>query len=236
MCPFADVYGIEAPFRSILRACRDELFVQLKLVAWYLRLLWCDHRLNPSLAKLLRECRVGNRSEHVKAPPCAPPIDTATALFDWRLVAEELPFALGRLSAVSVHAPETEELLSQCIYYGDNPVRRAGAIAIYAVEENRLLGASQHGLLIGLIGLCPKGDSLEIRHLAVLANRRQGIGRMLIDQVQALARRATLVAETDRDTIGCCKKCGFKWRSLGKEYADTERFERILESAPDGRV
>jgi ribosomal protein S18 acetylase RimI-like enzyme len=151
-------------------------------------------------------------------------------------VADELAFVIGRLSLVDAHSAEAEDLLSQCIYRGDDPSRRAAALAIYDNQDNWLLGARRSGLLVGLVGLCPKADYLEIRHIAVRADlRRKAIGRRIIEKTRQSYPKETLFAETDKDAVGFYRQCGFSCKSIGEKYPGTERFECTLAPAPIAR-
>jgi len=132
----------------------------------------------------------------------------------------------GKISSAEAHTPEVGEVLSLCIYNGNDPARRAAALAIYDDPNNWLLGVKLDGRLVALAGLRPMGSDIEIRHLAVLPGQRSlGIGRRLVEVLRAQSPGRKLRAETDKDAVGFYEKCGFTCRSLGEKYPGTERFE-----------
>jgi ribosomal protein S18 acetylase RimI-like enzyme len=133
---------------------------------------------------------------------------------------------ISDVAIADLHTATTEEVLSQCIYRGGDPERRAAAMAFYDIAGNRLIGAWLGGELVGVVGLCPQGSAVEIRHLAVDARHRQcGIGRQLLIYCQSIYPGKTLIAETDREAKEFYRKCGFTCRSMGEKYPGTERFE-----------
>jgi len=129
------------------------------------------------------------------------------------------------------HASDTAEVLSQCIYEGFRPERRAAAVAIYDSPSSQLIGAWKNGTLVGIVGLLPRADHTQIRHIAVRNGyRREGIGKRLIQHACSLCEGSQLTAETDKDAVGFYRKCGFSVESLGEKYPGTERFKCTLKT------
>jgi len=80
--------------------------------------------------------------------------------------------------------------------------------------------------LVGLIGLHRTGrDRGEVTHIAVQPGRRRQGARsaMLLELRHHLGLRE-LVAETDGESLGFYRRCGFEVRSLGETYPGVERF------------
>ena len=88
---------------------------------------------------------------------------------------------------------------------------------------------------IGVLGIRQAGDDAEVLAIVVaVPERRQGVGRALIEETQKLTDSRTMWAETDRDAVGFYQACGFRVMSLGEQHPGVERFRctRLWGSTP----
>lgn len=97
---------------------------------------------------------------------------------------------------------------------------------VYAVPNTTLyVWSDKIDTALGIVGFRRVGDSAEILHIAVdEKNRRQGIGRKIIDKLLALEKLKELVAETDHNAVEFYRHYGFSINSLGEKYPGVERF------------
>lgn len=96
----------------------------------------------------------------------------------------------------------------------------------YSAAGTALHVMADDSAAVGVIGVRRIGPRrAEILHIAVEpAQRRHGVGRMMIALLVADAGLCELVAETDRDAVGFYRRCGFAVQSLGEKYPGVERF------------
>lgn len=118
---------------------------------------------------------------------------------------------------VEIRESKTEQILTE---YRKNP-------------NQPILGAHEHGELLGLIGFrYDPPDRTVIRHIVVRRDHRgQGIGKQMIMHVSAVHAFQKITAETDRDAVGFYRRIGFRAESLGEKYPGTERFLCTLATA-----
>ena len=114
-----------------------------------------------------------------------------------------------------MHSDEAFSIYSACMY---KPAREkyAALIAEYlSSPETRCFGAYESGTLTGVIVVrCG-----EILGIAVRTDMRgQGVGRMLI--AHALTVFPGLTAETDEDSVGFYRSCGFACDPFARAFPD----------------
>lgn len=66
--------------------------------------------------------------------------------------------------------------------------------------------------------------------------RGRGLGRALVDEVTARLGLDVLEAETDADSVGFYRSCGFTVESLGEKYPGVERFLATRRAIPHVRA
>jgi GNAT superfamily N-acetyltransferase len=100
----------------------------------------------------------------------------------------------------------------------------------YLAGEWGLLGYVESAAVLGVIGFERTAPTaVRIRGIAVdRRRRREGIGRVLVDELGTRNPGSTLHAETDADAVGFYARCGFDVSSLGERYPGIERFECTL--------
>ena len=90
---------------------------------------------------------------------------------------------------------------------------QASSVKVF-VCENR-------GKRIGMMVLKSSGVAAEIIGIAVSDNaRRKGIGKQLIQRVMETEHLERIKAQTDEDSIGFYRKCGFSEEKTVVEYSD----------------
>ncbi len=79
----------------------------------------------------------------------------------------------------------------------------------------------------GVIGLEVEAPGYgRIRHIAVARQeRRNGVGRRLIQECREASSLSEMHATTDSEAIAFYAQCGFSVRSLGESEYGVERFE-----------
>ncbi|UFU07691.1 GNAT family N-acetyltransferase [Ruania halotolerans] len=72
---------------------------------------------------------------------------------------------------------------------------------------------------------CPSKEGWTIRAIAVVqGQRRRGLGTELVERLSLLVDGPWLLAETDSDSVGFYRGCGFDVTNLGEVYPGVERF------------
>lgn len=106
----------------------------------------------------------------------------------------------------------------------------------YAAPYHSLFVALRDELIVGVLGIDHTDNHRSvIRHLAVHPQCQwQGVGRRLIEEVVRLVEARGAVAETDRESVGFYRACGFMVSSLGEKYPGVERFECVKEFGRKG--
>ena len=114
-----------------------------------------------------------------------------------------------------MHSPEAYEIYSACMYRPD-PEKYAAAVREYLADpDTGCFGAYRSGELLGI--LVVRGG--EILGIAVRNDARcRGVGRSLIAHAKALHPKLT--AETDADSIGFYRSCGFVCQAFERRFPD----------------
>ena len=92
------------------------------------------------------------------------------------------------------------------------------AVSVYACED--------HGRILGVV-IVKRTDhsTAEILRIATdPCHRRAGVASSLIFHAAAALQCAALTAETDDDTVGFYRKCGFQVETLATIYPGTNRY------------
>lgn len=101
--------------------------------------------------------------------------------------------------------------------------------------DDRVLGATLNGTLVGVYTLVRDGMANQIGILGVHADhRRRGIGRALLQDALRRSGRRPLTAETDEEGLPFYKACGFKMVGRRKSPDGSFRY-RIGWHAPGVR-
>lgn len=91
--------------------------------------------------------------------------------------------------------------------------------------NNRVIGGWLHDNLIAAYTLERDGMANQIGIIAVLPEfRRQGFGRLMLTDALRRSGRRPLTAETDDDSIGFYKTCGFKMVGRRKHPSGVFRY------------
>ena len=90
--------------------------------------------------------------------------------------------------------------------------------------------ARRDGAPVGIVRLdSPNRTRCIITHIAVHPDwRGQGIGRTLIEFIRDDLRFEQVEAETDGDTVGFYKSCGFDIEPLGEKYPGVQRYKCVV--------
>lgn len=96
----------------------------------------------------------------------------------------------------------------------------------YNISNRHLIGAFSGDRLIGVIGVEMTDEICAIKHISVPdENRMQGIGKKLILYIAHHFPNKHLIAETDEDSVGFYRKCGFQCKSFESQYGKRYRCE-----------
>ena len=92
-------------------------------------------------------------------------------------------------------------------------------IRSYYTAGNELIGAFLEGGLIGVVGLLQATEKITIRHISVLPKfQKQGVGKLLLDDVKERYDKHKIIAETDETSVGFYMKSGFSCNSFEGKY------------------
>ena len=87
--------------------------------------------------------------------------------------------------------------------------------------ERRVFVSENRGRKTGMMVLKLSEAAAEIIGIAVSDNaRRKGIGKQLIQRVMKSENLESVKAQTDDDSIGFYRKCGFSEERIVIEYSD----------------
>lgn len=97
-------------------------------------------------------------------------------------------------------------------------------LSAYRWPDHSLIGCRVDGKLVGILGAKMKDNMATIQHMAVsAAYRRQGIGKLLIQELFKRFAIGFLFAETDNEAVGFYEKCDFICKPFegvhGKRYS-----------------
>lgn len=121
-----------------------------------------------------------------------------------RLLSEE---AFGLYSAC-MYSPDTDSYRELMEGYLSSP-----CVRVYVCEK--------HGDTVGILVLDESGAIPEIAGIAVSDEYRfQGVGRYMIHQVIKTEDLLMIRAQTDEESVGFYRKCGFTDERVVKEYPD----------------
>ena len=100
----------------------------------------------------------------------------------------------------------------------------------YNNDESRILfGKIKNNELVGIIGVIWLSKcEVELKHISVKSsNRRQGVGKEMINEFIEENHIKRVEVETDKNAVDFYKKIGFNITSLGEKYPGVERFKCI---------
>ncbi len=105
-----------------------------------------------------------------------------------------------------------------------SPDKIQEALNTYQQPDHCLMGCRVGGKLVGILGAKMKDNMATIQYMAVSADyRRQGIGKLLIEEFLNRFAIGFLFAETDDEAVGFYEKCDFACRPFegiyGKRYS-----------------
>lgn len=125
---------------------------------------------------------------------------------------------------------EIINLLAECMYPDEERVKKE--YERYKNNQRRiLLGSIENEKLVGIIGVIWLSElDVELKHIVIAAsNRRQGLGKKMIEEFieENFIRR--IEVETDKNAVNFYKKIGFNITRLGEQYPGVERFKGIKE-------
>jgi ribosomal protein S18 acetylase RimI-like enzyme len=97
---------------------------------------------------------------------------------------------------------------------------------VYFKPDTHLYGLVYHGIVLAVAGIRKGPDSIaELLHIAVRpSERNKGLGREMIQAIVKALGITQLFAETDGESVGFYRHCGFSIESLGEKYPGVERF------------
>ena len=123
---------------------------------------------------------------------------------------------------------EIINLLAECMYPDEERVKRV--YEQYNNDESRILfGKIKNNQLVGIIGIIWLSKcEVELKHISVKSsNRRQGLGKEMINEFIEENHIKRVEVETDKNAVDFYKKIGFNVTSLGEKYPGVERFKCI---------
>ncbi len=122
------------------------------------------------------------------------------------------------LKKISADNPKLPEVIKFSIGYPTED-KILEIIRSYYTADNELIGAFLEGGLIGVVGLLQATEKITIRHISVLPKfQRQGVGKLLLDDVKERYAEHKIIAETDEESVGFYMKSGFSCNSFEGKY------------------
>lgn len=105
-----------------------------------------------------------------------------------------------------------------------NPDKIQEVLTTYQRSDHSLIGCRVDGKMVGILGAKMANNMATIQHMAVSAAcRRQGIGKLLIEELLNRFAIGFLFAETDDEAVGFYEKCDFACKPFegvhGKRYS-----------------
>ncbi|NME05464.1 GNAT family N-acetyltransferase [Psychrobacillus sp. BL-248-WT-3] len=103
--------------------------------------------------------------------------------------------------------------------------------AYQQIETRMLYGWKTNDVYVACIGIeMIERHHAEIKHIAVTPDsRKQKLGSRMLDYVVQELGLHRLTAETDCESVGFYRRCGFTVSSLGEKYPGVERFLCVWE-------
>jgi N-acetylglutamate synthase-like GNAT family acetyltransferase len=130
-----------------------------------------------------------------------------------------------------------ETVVQQLLAHGSGSPKSAEKSADrYRSGAWKLLGWETDGALVGCVGVSrDKDGTVELHSVAVLPEARGGdVGRALVDAIAEIVNAPRLVAETDHDSVGFYRACGFVAEPAGAQMSRRRfRCVRSLDAEAD---
>ena len=116
---------------------------------------------------------------------------------------------------------EAFSIYASCMYHPTYEEYKAQMEDYLHDSSVKVFVCENRGKRIGMMVLKSSGVDAEIIGIAVSDNaRRKGIGKQLIRRVMELDDLECVKAQTDDDSIGFYRKCGFSEEKIVIEYPD----------------
>ena len=117
------------------------------------------------------------------------------------------------------------EILKEATFSRSAPETRECIATIQANAKTMVIGGMLENVLVSAYVLTRDGMANEIALVAVdPAQRRRGIGRLMLQDALRRSGKRPLVAETDEETLGFWKACGFKLVGRRKHPSGAVRY------------
>ncbi|MBR2755802.1 MAG: GNAT family N-acetyltransferase [Lachnospiraceae bacterium] len=116
---------------------------------------------------------------------------------------------------------EAFSIYASCMYHPTYEEYKAQMEDYLHDSSVKVFVCENRGKRIGMMVLKISGVAADIIGIAVSDNaRRKGIGKQLIQSVIKSEEIERIKAQTDEDSIGFYRKCGFSEERIVKEYPD----------------
>ena len=116
---------------------------------------------------------------------------------------------------------EAFSIYASCMYHPTYEEYKAQMEDYLHDSSVKVFVCENRGKRIGMMVLKLTEATAEIIGIAVSDNaRRKGIGKQLIQRVMETEHLERIKAQTDEDSIGFYRKCGFSEERIVKEYPD----------------
>lgn len=118
------------------------------------------------------------------------------------------------------------EVYSSCMYMPTPQKLRERATQYMQDDRISIFGCKDDDMIVGVIALRWDSDHVyELVGIAVApAFRNRNIGRTLITDATNVLPIETLYAETDDESVGFYRNCGFEIEDLGFKYEHIRRY------------
>ena len=116
---------------------------------------------------------------------------------------------------------EAFSIYASCMYHPTYKGYKAQMEDYMHDSSTKVFVGEDRGMKTGMMVLKLSEDAAEIIGIAVSENaRRNGIGKQLIQSVMESGNLESIKAQTDDDSIGFYRKCGFSEERIVIEYPD----------------
>ena len=116
---------------------------------------------------------------------------------------------------------EAFSIYASCMYHPTYEEYKVSMEDYLHDSSVKVFVCENRGKRIGMMVLKSSGVAAEIIGIAVSDNaRHKGIGKELIQRVMETEHLERIKAQTDEDSIGFYRKCGFSEERIVKEYPD----------------
>lgn len=127
---------------------------------------------------------------------------------------------------IDISHPELYEIIKLSIGNPTNAKIHA-VLENYKTLDHHLIGCLLDNNLIGIIGTQLVGLNINIKHISVkLEYQYKGIARHLVHSVMSNFKVASIITETDDESIGFYNKLGFECQPIENVYG--RRYQCIL--------